>query len=396
MATSAGQAHAYILDPAKVGVNIPLPAGAQHDYILAYDNEDPNIVYYAPKNGRVALSNGMPMLGFAIASDGSGILNAQLEHGVFGLEKQELFGAIQRAGKTPRPIPYKGSKVVPVTPGIDPTSGKPICTVTRDPDGSEVHDCENKFYTNVEYQRGAGPSLGEFVDVTLYLTTKGSVITKFMLKGGAALNVRLVTEYWKAGNAYKASMVVNYDKLFTDYRKYEARHRSNCYDEQVKEFFQQEALCPGKAPADCAVNVTYTDSIGRVVNSITIDPNNTEVVSQFAQSVDAFRQKFQEEMLMPIDKPDVPNIDTNPPRNGYKLDKQTVTKYQGKHATLNFSSTANVTTGQSVIPAAIGCIRVDDQGFVSRETGGDCGTFWNGSLGFDTLLDKRLQSQPPG
>jgi len=104
MATSAAQAHAYILDPAKVGVNIPLPAGAQHDYILAYDNEDPNIVYYAPKNGRVALSNGMPMLGFAIASDGSGILNAQVEHGVFGLEKQELFGAIQRAGKTPRPI----------------------------------------------------------------------------------------------------------------------------------------------------------------------------------------------------------------------------------------------------------------------------------------------------
>ena len=107
---SSQAVHAYPLDPAKTVVNLGVHADDAAGFTLAYDSADPNIVYYAPNGGRVALSNGMPLLGYMSTPDG-GYLSAELEFGVFGEEKEKLFAAIHAAGKTPVELPFRRTSV---------------------------------------------------------------------------------------------------------------------------------------------------------------------------------------------------------------------------------------------------------------------------------------------
>lgn len=159
-ALSASAAHAYPVDPAKVPVDVGQDPKADHDFTLAFDSADQSIVYYAPKGGRVAIMNGMPLVGFSTIPTGEGFLNAQFEFGTFGPEKEALFQAIQGRGYRPVPFPYTKTAIVPVTPGIDPNTGKRFCQKVTDPaTGEESEECDDSLYSAVMYSK-SGPALG--------------------------------------------------------------------------------------------------------------------------------------------------------------------------------------------------------------------------------------------
>ena len=96
----SSSALAYPVDPAKQAVNLAQFPDAARDFTLAYDTANKNIVYYAPKGGRTAALNGMPLVGFAILPNGEGYLNAQLEFGGFACDRQNS-RRHQAAGNTP-------------------------------------------------------------------------------------------------------------------------------------------------------------------------------------------------------------------------------------------------------------------------------------------------------
>ena len=209
----------YPVDPNKVPVT-DISQKFTKDYLLAYDSIDKSIIYYAPKGGRVALMNGQPLLGFASGA-GVGYLNAQFEFGVFGSEREKLFDAIENAGYTARPFPYVKTTIQPLTP-IDPETGKVICEEFENQATGKIEvDCSANLYTKLSFSR-IGPTLGEYVPVTIQLNSFGSLVYKSFLRSGNALQILLNAEYYVAGTGFKAKVTVDYSKLLENYHAYSA------------------------------------------------------------------------------------------------------------------------------------------------------------------------------
>ncbi len=387
---ASAPANAYPVDPAKVPVNVGQSPAADHNFTLAYDSADPSIVYYAPKGGRVAIMNGLPLVGFATLASGEGFLNAQFEFGVFGPEKQALFDSIQTAGYHPVPFPYTKTAIVPVTPGIDPETGKRFCETITDPATGEVsEECDDSLYSAVMYSR-KGPALGEYVALSASLTKFGAAVMGQMLRGGNALQINMDAEYYKAGTAFTAVVTVNYSKLFEQFHAYAAYHDGICTDIQLEAFWKNEGLCFDKPASECAVTIDFTDARGMKINNVTIDPDNADQQKELLQAIDRLRDKLQAEMLTPLG-PQLGPLDTSKPSFGFKLNASYERQNVQKHAQFTFKSPNGVNVGRTTIPAGIACVLISPQGDVSRNTGGDCGSYWTGSLGFAEILAKQLQ-----
>jgi hypothetical protein len=384
----ATQASAWVVDPQKVAVNIGQDPKADHDFVLAFDSNDKSIVYYAPKGGRVALMNGQPLVGFALLPDGSAVLNAQLEFGVFGAEKEALFKRIQEAGYTPVPFPFKGMKVKPLTPGIG-EDGKQVCVeIKNEATGEMEKDCDPTVFSEVDYSR-TGPTLGENVAITAMLNKSGGVIYKQFLRSGNALQLNLEAEYYKAGDAFTATVTVNYDKLFEQFHAYAAYHDGICTDVQMETFWKNAGLCVNKPASECAVLMSITDARGQQINNVTLDPEdeNQKLVWQLAERT---QQKLQDEMMTPLGA-QLGQVDTTKPAYGFKLDAKYEKQQEHKHATFQFKSPRGVNIGTTVIPTGIACVIVSDTGDVSRNVNGDCKNYWSGSYGFADILAKQVK-----
>jgi hypothetical protein len=387
--TATNTAFAYPVDPAKVPVAVGQSAQADHDFTLAYDSADLSVVYYAPKGGRVALMNGLPLVGFATIATGEGFLNAQLEFGVFGTEKQQLFDAIQSHGYRPVPLPYTKTAIVPVTPGFDPETNSPICEdVTDEATGEVTQECDPTLFTAVVYSK-KGPSLGEFVAVSATLNKFGSAIYSQMLRGGNALQINLEADYYKAGTAFTAVVTVNYSKLFEQFHAYAAFHGGICTDIQIETFWKNAGLCFDRPASECAVSVEYTDARGNHINNVTIDPDQAQQQTDLLQAIERLRDTLQKDMLTELG-PELGPLDTSKPAYGFKLNASYEKQNIQKHATFTFKSPNGVNVGHTVIPSGIACVSVAQDGTVSRNLAGDCASYWAGSIGFIDLLAKQV------
>jgi hypothetical protein len=389
LASFAGTAHAYPVDPSKVPVAVGQSPQADHDFTLAYDSADKSVVYYAPKGGRIALMNGMPLLGFATIPTGEGFLNTQLEFGVFGTEKEQLFSAIKAAGFHPVPFPYLKTAVIPVTPGFDVDTNQAICVEIKDESTGEItKECDPSLFTAVSYSK-KGPALGEFVALSATLNKFGAAVYSQMLRGGNALQVNLEADYYKAGTAFTAVVTVNYSKLFEQFHAYAAFHGGICTDIQIETFWKNAGLCFNKPASECAVGVEYTDARGNHINNVTVDPDQEGQQKELLQAIDRLRDKLQDEMLTPLG-PSLGPLDTSKPAYGFKLNASYERTNEQKHATFTFKSPNGVNVGHTVIPAGIACVAVTREGDVSRNTTGDCASYWAGSTGFTEILAKQV------
>jgi hypothetical protein len=374
-ALAAPSAFAYPVDPHKVPVDLQQDPSATQ-FTLAYDDINANVVYYAPKLGRIATLNGQPLLGFAILpSTGEGYLNAQIEFGVFGSDKQRLLGAIAGAHKTAVPWPFRRTTVVPNTPSINPVTGQEICEDVPDPStGGTIHDCEGQIFKQIVFS-SKGPSLGENISISAQLKPVGAAIYSQMLASGNALEVGLDAEYYAAGTSFTATVTVSYDKLFENFRTYASFHGFLCTDIQVETFFQKETTCEGRAPSECGVFITYRDGrTGQVITTPTIDPDNADQQNKVFQAADRLAQTLRDQMLDPI-QPALGPLDKSRP-TGFKLDAKYERQHRGLNATFNFVSPNGVNVNQTHIDAALACVHIAPSGNVSRDFTGDCGGYW--------------------
>lgn len=373
---TALDAFAYPVDPAKVGVELPPEqASLVADFVLAYDSENPAIIYYAPKLGRTATLNGMPLIGFTTLPNGEGMLNAQLQYGVFGADSTRLLGAIRAAGKSPVLFPFRRTKIVPLTPGIDPATGKEICTTEEDlATGQMVTECSGTMYKELLFAT-KGPSLGENIAVTASLKPMGAAVYKAFLKQGNALQLNLEAEYYAAGTAFSATVKVSYEKLYTSLHTYASVKAGRWVDAQVEQFFRSETLCAGRRPEDCGVWIEFKDlTTGKTCNTATLDPDNLEQQKAVLQAAERLRQSLQDKIFTPI-APVLGPVDKSR-STIFKLDAKFEQQVQKMNATFTFTSPRGVNVGTTTLPASIGCTLIADDGAVSRFNGGDCPLYW--------------------
>lgn len=375
-ALSASSALAYPVDPHKVPVALQQDPSATQ-FTLAYDDQNNSIIYYAPKLGRIATLNGQPLLGFAVLpSTGEGFLNAQIEFGVFGADRNLLLGAIRAAGKIPVAWPYRRTKVVPNTPYINPETGQEICEDVPDPStGGTIHDCSGQIFKQIVFS-SKGPTLGENISISAQLKPVGAAVYQTFLASGNALEVGLDGEYYAAGTSFTATVTVNYSRLFTNYRSYAS---SSCWifcsNRQVETFFKNETLCAGRPASQCGVFITYRDGrTGNVITTPTIDPNNAEQQKQVIQAADRLALTLRDQMFAPISQ-NLGPLDHSRPF-GYKLDEKYERQYREMNASFTFVSPNGVNVEQTHIDGVIACAHVEPNGHVTRDLTGDCGGYW--------------------
>lgn len=374
-ALAAPNAFAYPVDPHKVPVDLQQDPTATQ-FTLAYDDINQNVIYYAPKVGRIATLNGTPLLGFAVLpSTGEGYLNAQIEFGVFGADRAALLGRIQAAGKTPVAWPYRRTKVVPNTPSINPETGQEICEDVPDPStGGTFRDCSGQIFKQIVFS-SKGPSLGENISISAQLKPVGAAIYQTFLASGNALEIGLDGEYYAAGTSFTATVTVNYDKLFENFRTYASFHGFLCTDIQVETFFQKETTCEGRQPSECGVFITYRDGrTGQVITTPTIDPDNAEQQTMVFQAAERLAQTLRDQMLAPISQ-NLGPLDRSRPR-GFKLDAKYERQKKGMNATFTFASPNGVNVEQTHIDGVLACVQVKPDGHVSRDFTEDCGGYW--------------------
>lgn len=370
----ARAADAYPVSPSKAPVTVVQDPQLLSSFTLAYDSANPSIVYYAPKGGRAAAMNGMPLIGYALLPNGEGILNAQLEYGVFGADKQRLFAAIRAAGKVPVPWPFRKTKVVPMTPGINPETGREFCERYEDPvTGETVEECSGSLYREVVYSQ-KGPALGEYMGITALLSRNGAFVFETLLRQGNALQLNVEAEYLEAGTAFVATVTVNYDKLFQNFHAY-AQGRSSLWEAELESFWRREGLCVGRNPSECGIYVVYQDQFGNVVTTPTIDPDDADQQNQVFQAVERFVQTVKDQMLAPL-TPQLEPTRTESPATAYKLNARFESQHRSINYTATFRSPNGVNVRRTTFPVSIGCIRLTAERDVVRNTSGDCGLYW--------------------
>ncbi|PTL75653.1 hypothetical protein [Vitiosangium sp. GDMCC 1.1324] len=371
---AAGAAGAYPISPSKVPVNIIQDPKINSTFALAYDHANSNIVYYAPKGGRTATMNGMPLIGFALLGNGEGLLNAQMEYGVFGSNKTALFNAITAAGKTPVQWPFRKTKIVPMTPGINPETGEEFCETFEDPvTGETVEECSGKIYREIEYSQ-KGPTLGENIAMTGLLSKNGAMVTQVMLRQGNALQLNVEAEYLEAGTAFTATVTVKYQKLFQNFHAY-AGAKGFLWKAELETFWRREGLCVGRPPTDCGIWVEYKDQFGNVVTTPTIDPDNAAQQTQVYQAVERFVQSISEQMLAPM-SPNLDPVKTGTPSYGFRLDAKFESQQKSVNFTRQFTSPNGVNVAYTAFPVSVGCVLLSTAGDISRNLNGDCALYW--------------------
>jgi len=371
---TASVAGAYPVDPSKAPVNVIQDPQLHSTFTLAYDHANTGIVYYAPKGGRTATMNGMPLIGYAVLSNGEGILNAQMEYGVFGSNKTALFNAIRAVGKTPVQWPFRKTKVVPLTPGINLDTGEEFCETFVDPvTGETVEECSGSVYREIEYSV-KGPALGENLAITALLSKNGSIVFETLLRQGNALQMNVEAEYLVAGTAFTATVTVKYEKLFQNFHAY-AGAKGFLWKAELETFWRREGLCVGRPPSECGIWVEYRDQFGNLTTTATIDPDNAVQQTAVFQSVERFVQSITEQMLAPM-TPQLTPVTTGTPSVGFRISAKFESQQRSVNFTRTFSSPNAVNVGYTTFPVSIGCVRITPERDVVRNLNGDCGLYW--------------------
>ncbi|WP_164011921.1 hypothetical protein [Pyxidicoccus trucidator] len=370
----SGVAAAYPISPTKAPVTVIQDPSLLSTFTLAYDNANTSTVYYAPKGGRTATMNGMPLIGYAVLSNGEGILNAQMEYGVFGSDKTKLFNAIRAAGKVPVQWPFRKTKIIPLTPGINLDTGEEFCETFEDPvTGEMVEECSGTIYREIEYSQ-KGPALGENLAITALLSRNGSIVFETLLRQGNALQMNVEAEFLEAGTAFTATVTVKYEKLFQNFHAY-AGAKGFLWKAELETFWRREGLCVGRPPTDCGIWVEYRDQFGNVVTTPTIDPNNAAQQTAVFQSIERFVQSISEQMLAPM-TPQLAPVTTGTPSVGFRVSAKFESQHKSVNFTRTFTSPNAVNVGYTTFPVSIGCVKITPERDVIRHLGGDCGLYW--------------------
>lgn len=380
---------AFPVDPAKVPVSGVDLSRLRTSYTLAYDSSNRSVIYYAPKTGRIATFNGMPMIGFARTPDGKGYLNAQFEFEIASEDRQGLLGAIRAAGFTPVPMPFNKTTIKPIFPGYDPETGAKVCPETTDlSTGTTSKVCDQSLYDQLTYVR-SGPTLGENIAVAAQLSIGGAASIGNLLRGGNAFQVALEAEYYTAGDAFTAVVEVNYKRL---YEAFSASAKASGWitSAEAEATWRREGLCVGRPAEECSVRVHLTDGRGRQIDNITLDPDHEDAKLVW-QAVERLKQKLEDEMLVPI----TPVYGQAHARDG--LGYHIAANYQHLtrevHARFEFKSPRGVNTKKTTIVATAACISIDANGVVNKETNGACQSYWNGGTEMIDILNELARTR---
>ncbi len=347
----------------------------RHEYIFAYDSSDPSIVYYAPKDGRIATSNGMPLFGFARTRSGQGYINAQFAFEITSQERAALMSAIRAAGYTGVPMPYIRTRVKPIIPGWDPDSGNRRCdSVTDATTGATSSVCDDVF-ESLAFVR-SGPTLGENIAIAARLSPLGAEMYDQFLRQGNSFQVALESEYYAASDAFTATVTVNYTRLLESFST-AAHAKGFLLEADVNALWRREGLCAGRPPEECSVRVELVDGRGRRIDNITVGDHHPDA-NLVWQAVRSLQERLQNEMLQPIS----PVLGEATPSRDWGF--QVAARYQHivreGHAQFEFQSTRNVNVRTTISTATIACLQITADGSVDFVTTGRCGNYWTGAL----------------
>jgi hypothetical protein len=391
-------AQALPLDPSKTPVDIIQDNSVNRDYVLAYDDVNPNIIYYAPTNGRVASAGDKPLVGFSVSpATGKGYMNVQFEFGVFGASRERLFDTIKDAGKTPVQWPFRRTSVLPMLTDYDmETDEFEFCSEEEDLATGEMIEVCDSLYEVVKYSQD-GPSLGENLLVTARLTEDGAILGEEILLNGGDFAFKLLGESYVGGRAFEAEVTVNYDKLFYNFQQVASRGILWGGRKAHNAFIEKEVLCPGRPRSECSVSVVYKDlNTGIIIDTVTIDDMNcflewdedlqmkvtrcdeSEAQAELFQAVERLVDDLESEMLSSI-AVDVPTpAQPGRPLFGSRINRQFFLLWQGKHYTYTFRSPRGINVLSTEIPAVVMCVRRSEEtGIINKEMRESCGSYWN-------------------
>lgn len=386
------------MDPNIKAVPFDLPPELI-DFQMLRDNDDPKLIYIAPREGRLHMTNGMPRIGFAKTErDGVtfGIVNAMFD---FSVDKSNYRKLVNHIKTQP---PYKSEWRVQPLPFLQTTpsvaiagfeEGETCMTVTDILTGKEVKQCFSLVQRKLVSKKG--PTLGEIIPVSMVLTPLGADLLPKLSRTGAGLVVKLDALYWAAHPAYTARIDVDYKKVYESYEWFMGYHDGVCAEIAVSEFFERESLCGenGKNAngRECSVKVTYIDNLGNEVRNLFAyipDPSqkeahrkfyeeNKEQIRIFHSAVEALRIKFEREMLTPVQgrKASV----SKKISRGFVLRAERTKSEIEKHFTLERKTIGGVIAKETSVAASSVCVILDgDTGGVEKNREGACKGYWEG------------------
>jgi hypothetical protein len=197
------------------------------------------------------------------------------------------------------------------------------------------------------------------------------------------LQLNIEAEYYEAGDAFTADVTVDYSRMFERFHA-AAGAQGFFTSAQAEALWQKEGLCLDRRPEDCGIKVKLKDGRGREIENVSLDPDSEDGKLVW-QAVQRLVDQIQKDMLTPIGQA-LSNADSSKPWFGFKVDAKYEKQQKGMTATFHFASPRGVNKGKTVIPTGIACVRINDQGDVSRYSGGDCSHYWEGSYGFQDIL----------
>ena len=346
------------------------------EYTLAYDDTNHSVIYYAPKDGRVALSGEKPLVGYTLLGNGEAYLNVQYQYGVFGAGKQRIIDAIKKAGYTPVAFPFRGAKIVPQLIDYDETTQK-FCSEVSDPStGGTITLCSD-VYKAIKYSQ-KGPTLGENLFMVAHLTPLGAATVDSILQDGGDFLVRIDAEYYKSGRMFEAKVRVDFSRLYQNYQ--EVSSGGILWGQNRRLFFESEVLCSHKPPDrknECGVFIEYTDLVtGKRVSTPTLDPNNLEEQKMVKQAAERLYQQLNDELFSAVSQP-APWLGAPPrPLFGSRVRQQSYTSYQSIVREYVFTSPQSINVGTTELPAVITCIHRNAAGLIERDMNYPCNTYW--------------------
>jgi len=378
MAGAVSPAHALPVDPSQQPPNIP-QTGDGLTYTLAYDDTDRSIIYYAPKNARVALQGELPLIGVAQLPNGEAVINVQFNYAVQGVGKQQVETAIQNAGYKPVAFPYRRAKLVPAMTDFDENT-ESFCTEEPDPTtpGGVFETCSD-FYVAVKYSK-KGPSLGENLFATAHLTVMGAAVVNSILQESGDFAFQINAEYYKAGRAFEAKVRVNFSKLYENYQR--VATGGVLWGKSRREFFENETRCPNlppeqRGPEVCGVFIEYTDLVtGNKIATPALDPN---IAAAQQATIDAAKQlyeKIYDELFVTVTPPPAPIGAPSAPLFGSRVRSSSYTSYKDSSREFVFSSPRAIEVDTTELAATVRCVYRNAAGLLARNLNPPCDSYW--------------------
>jgi hypothetical protein len=388
------------MDPSNYAVAISLPSHLA-GYVLMHDHADPNLIYVQPRDGRIGEKNGAPQISFGTAERNGldyGVLNAVFDFSMDAKEMGELRGVVhehnQRHGTRFQLVAMPFVQTTPELAIVGSDESEACAEVEDFVTGAIVKECFQLVHRSKTSKNG--PALGEKIQTSLVLTPLGAELFPQLLKGGAGLGMNLRVLYRAAFPSFTAKIKVNYEKLYESYAWFAGYHDGVCTDLAISDFFEKEAMCDHSGRngngRECSVTIEYVDNLGKTHNNLfeylphadededveAFLAEHKQRVSMLHAAVEALQVKFETEMLEPFQgrKADV----SKDISYGFVFRADRNRQEVKKNFTIERKAIGGAITKQSVIPAVLGCLDLDDGGNIYKHQSGICANFWNGNI----------------